>query len=326
MRKVIIVLFLAFGTFAHAFYDEELDQLWKSIPDINNPTLQDYRQIEKYLYTGKRPYLNLLHEFLLKQKHDVNLFLDRLNRLMGFRFVGSQNEMPIFEKHSLNIQEHTKKRCILLFASYNRDYPAKARQILRELKQNGYSGDVLLRIGGFPNTQSGGLKLCHVPYAFKIAFLQEARSLGYEEILWLDSAMHPLSDLEGIFTKIREFGYYLTGVGYLCDNARFNLIEAAEALNITKELYYDIPHLAAGIIGLNLQNPKGIQFIDQWLIETEKVIPNVTWYPDELSLSVVAWRCNFAPLSWFWNLAYKEENLLNMQYNPEIHFYLDTLR
>jgi len=60
------------------------------------------------------------------------------------------------------------------------------RNLLSELGKCGYRGHLLLRIGGFPNVEKGGLKICHVPYAFKVAALLEARNLGFEEIFgWI---------------------------------------------------------------------------------------------------------------------------------------------
>lgn len=314
MKKLLCFLLLIFHSL-YAFEDTELIELWSSIADITQPTFEEYQRIENYLKNGQRPYLKPLAH------------LDRLARIRNFKLVGAAGEMPIFETHSFNVNEKSKDRCILLFASSNGIYPEKARKLLAELGRCGYSGHVLLRIGGFPNLPNGGLKICHVPYAFKVAFLKEAQLLGYKEILWIDTAMHPLTDLEMIFSIIREKGYFFTSVGNLSDNRATHLPEAAVSLSVTPELYDQIPHLSSSMIGINAKNPRSIRLIDAWLKEAEKVYSFITCWPEELSLSVIAWRMRYKPYSWFGSCVCGEHELqLSAVRQRPLQFYIDVLR
>lgn len=297
-----------------SFYDPELEKLWSSISSIYQPTLEDYKLIEVYLDTG-RPYLDILSGD------------SRYSRIKNFKLLGPKEEMPTFEKYSVNIREETKNRCILLFGSYNGIYYDKVYTLLDQIRDCGYSGHVLVRIGGFPNIQNGDLKLCHIPYAFKIAFLREAKALGFEEVLWIDSAIHPLTDLELIFEQLKVNGYFFTSMGTLHTRYPGPHPEAAKALKITPALYSYIPHIAAGVLGFNMQDPLALYLLDRWYIEVQKVTPCISWYPEELSLAVVAWSLGCNPICDF-SVYGCDENQLSWAISdrPLLQFYLDDRR
>lgn len=314
IKKICLCLFIIFQPL-YCFQDNELLELWSSIADMANPTIEEYKIIEQYLREGKRTYLEPL------------AYHDRFIRIRNLQLLGANNEMPIFEKHSFNINEKSKNRCIVLFASYNGIYPNKARRLLAELEKIGYSGHVLLRIGGFPNLENGGLKICHIPYAFKIAFLLEAQRLGYGEVLWLDTAMHPLTNLEMIFSAIKEKGYFFTNVGFLSDNMSTHLPAAAASLGITTDYYHRIPHISSSVIGVNMQNSKAVQLLENWSAETENVYPYITCWPEELSLSVIAWRLQCKPYFWFGNCVCGEHELqMPIVRQRPLQLYIDPIR
>ncbi len=320
MKKHLFVLLFT-CKLLFSYTDQDLEELWSSITDIKNPTLIEYKLIENYFKTS-RPYLdNLRQRALINPGYNP-----RLNLILNFKLLGPHNEMPLFEKHSFNIKQHSKNRCILLFASFNGIYQDKARKLLAQLEKRGYSGHVLLRIGGFPNTENGDLTLSHIPYAFKLAFLREAKSLGYKEVLWLDTAIHPLTNLETIFQEIKKTGYFFTSVGSLQDNAENHLPEAAVALNLNTNLYPQIPHISSGILGLNMASPKAHALLDTWYEETIKVYPNVSWFPEELSLSTVAFRLNMKPYNWFGHFVCSESELGELKNRPSVILYLDSKR
>ena len=323
MLRVLLLFILAAG-FLCGYVDDELTNLWSSISDINHPTLNDYLLIENYLHTGTRPYLDLLRE--KESLVDANT-KRRLKNMLNFKLLGPNQEAPIFELHHLNPTEKTSKRCILLYASFNGVYEQKVRRVLDELKRCGYSGDVLLRIGGFPNVEYGGLKICHVPYSFKVAFLQEAKNRGYKEVLWIDTCMHPICDLESIFSKIEKVGYFFTYAGKLRENETNNLIEAAIALGISNMDYDVIYHAHSSVLGLNMDNPKGQALLEEWYQETARVLPNVTWFPEELSLSVVAWRLALKPHAWFGSIVCGDREIEWLApLRPTLQFYCDDKR
>ncbi len=314
--KTAICFLLFLSNAVYAYQDDELAKLWSSIVDVTHPSLEEYKNIEKYLKDGERNYLAPIAHH------------NRMPLIRRFQLVGPNNEMPIFETHHCKIKEKTKQRCVLIFGSYNGIYPNKARRLLSDLNKCGYSGDVLIRIGGFPNLPNHGLKLCHVPYAFKVAFLKEAQLLGYKEVLWLDTAMHPLTNLEEVFSSIKEKGYFFTEVGVLSSNHNTHLPGAAASLNIPLSLYDQIPHISSSMIGLNMENPLSVQLMEDWLKEAENVSSFMTCWPEELSLSVIAWRLNYKAYSEYGNCVCGEDELqqLSLILHRPLLFYIDTLR
>lgn len=308
MKKILGSIFSLLSIWGYSFspetenldreaYTKEIECLWASISDINHPTLEDYLLLDNHLKT-KRGYLHFPQD---------PSYRFRLSRILGFQLLGSNQEMPYFEDIRVNVTPKTEHRCVLLFASRSGIYPEKAQTLIEEIKNNGYSGHILLQIGGFPNTENEGLKLCHIPYAFKAAFIMQAKHMGYKHILWLDLAIHPLNNLEMFFSEIRKRGYLFTTVGSLQDNAPGHLPLAALSLGITPEMYPEIPHLASAIIGVNTENERAMNFLDLWLSEIEKVSSCISWFPEELSFSVSAYRLGCKPFFRFGSLVCNEE-------------------
>ncbi len=324
--KILCCLFVSVCSLVFAYQDDELDHLWSRLSNINQPKLADYRLVEDYLKNGKRPYIDVLRQSAETLGHLKSGCLNRVRLMINFMLIGPNGEMPIAELHRINVNADTSKRCIVLYSSYNGIYPEKLRALLAELKTCGYSGNVLLRIGGFPNIPYGGLKLCHIPYAFKVAALREAQELGYEEILWLDTALHPLTNLEMIFQEIKNQGHFFTWVGTLKDNEVYHLVAAAQFLGVSKELYGLIPHLSSAIIGLNMKNPSAVELLETWYRETKEVYGNLTWFPEELSLAIAAWFCGCQPQEWFGRYVCAETELAQLLGVRPLQFYLDARR
>ena len=139
--------------------------------------------------------------------------------------------------------------------------------------------------------------------------------------------MHPLTNLDRIFTVIHEKGFFFTNVGFLSDNMNTHLPEAAAALGVTIDYYRKIPHVSSSIIGLNMKNPKAVQLLQNWFTETENVYPCITCWPEELSLSVIAWRLRCQPYCWFGNCVCGEHELeLPIVRQRPLQFYIDSRR
>ena len=184
---------------------EIVDDIYSNITDLNNPTIEELQGLEEFLKNGERLYLNPIGKAPNKRN------------CRTIKLVGENGEEPIRKLFTVNTTLEDKKRCIVLYASFNYPYPEKVKLMASELKKCGYKGHILLRIGGYPNMQNEGLKLAHIPYSRQIASLLELRSLGYTEILWIDTAMKPLNDVENIFKPIRQTGRFYSSDGFTID-------------------------------------------------------------------------------------------------------------
>jgi len=200
MIRYILLGVLSFSFLNGYEGEHSVQDLYNSIQDINSPTYEEYLRIQDFLQFSERPYLKELDHF-----YDPTIPRDlRRRTCRQIKLVGDQGEMPTFEVHHFG--ESESKRCILLYSTYNSPYPRMLKRTLFQIKNEGFVGDVIVRIGGYPWMDNEGIKLCHVPYSWKVLFLCEAIDLGYKEILYLDSSMIALNDLSLLFSMLNKNG------------------------------------------------------------------------------------------------------------------------
>lgn len=314
------------------YRDVELEALWNSISDINNPRLEDFLSVENYLKYGRRPYLNELFNlpYLLRFRKENNITeVDRShsfsNRILQeLMLVGPNKEMPIFKRIILgDVSPLDLSRCIVFYVSYNKCphnfdkeavYSEKILKIIQELQTEGYKGHVLFRIGGYPLIDRGGLRLAHVPYSFKILSLIEASILGYEEVLWLDSTIHPTNNLVHVFSTLIEDGVFLLGTKTKLNlDYDYGLLsDAALAYSyLNKEDLFDMEQISAAIIGISFKNSRGRGLVHEWYRLTTEVYPAMTLYPEQFLLSVAAWRARLKATAHFESYTYQRSKVPN---------------
>ena len=299
LRRLKPFLFCAYVFRLCAYSDPELEALWSSLSNVNNPSLEDYRLVENYLQNGIRPYFETLRN-TSSYYFCVDDFHFREKKLRDFKLLGPNSEMPIRELHHLNPCEATKDRCILMYASYNGIYPEKIYQVLGEIKQCGYSGDVIIQIGGFPNISHGGLKL--VPFSgWKQEFIKEARDLGYKKIVHLDTSLHPLNDLSEMFKIIEQHGYF-----FLHHTWDWKSMAPPSYCKFLKVPFgeRDIPWVACYAIGFDFTNLAVQNLFEEWeklMLPTEDFM---MLGPDEFIITALAWRYRFKPVVYLHDCVY----------------------
>jgi len=285
MKFLLVFVFAVQSVFSYV--DEELLDLWASIPNIYEPTLNDYRSIESYLQNGERPYLNDLPETSWTNIGDeVNI---RVQIMRNFKLVGPNGEMPIFEKHDLNVTEETKDRCILVFGSYNIPYPQKVYHILQELKECGYSGSVMIRIGGYPNLSHEGLKSSPFHGRWKLEFFKEARRMGYKKIIHLDTHVHPLCDLNLVFDVMDQNGGFFYGHGPWL-NINKNFMDFAPYLKVPHKKMHEIHFISGCVLGLNFEDIRVVKLFDEWEERMRRVDEFYCIGLEEITFMALAWK------------------------------------
>lgn len=321
---LLIMILLSLSSTCFSYPGEnEVEELYGGFDDLNDPTLKDYRALESFLRLSERPYLDLM-----KGSNDDEIEKRIYRRTCkGLMFVGHKDEMPLFEVHHLG--QGNANRCVLLFSSYNAPYPQMLRRTLDSIRGNGFSGDVLVRIGGYPWLDSGGIQFAHIPYSWKVAFIGEALDLGYEEILYLDTSMIPLNNLNGIFDIIRNNGYLFCASG-ICLNYGHSfghhLDEAIEANEVGLEDLDKIPHLISAIVGIHSKHQGAMDVFSLWLDKTKEVLPCMNWYPEELPFSVAAWKKGLVPILHWGDITCTQENFHYRDCFPKWSFLIDLNR
>jgi hypothetical protein len=102
-----------------------------------------------------------------------------------------------------------------------------------------------------------------VPYAFKPIAIDEARKQGYEVILWCDASITALKPLDKVWEKIEEQGHLFFMNGWNTGN--WTADTALEPLGITREESFEIPHICACCMGLDLTHSVTRSFLDEWV-------------------------------------------------------------
>ncbi|MGE5196231.1 MAG: hypothetical protein ACM3JI_02750, partial [Anaerolineae bacterium] len=223
--------------------------LYSQIEDIYHPTLEDYRFIQNFLTYGKRDRLEQLG--------------DMFYRARNVRIVGDKPEQfPQSGSVAVNCDENERENCILLYATFNQNYPNGIRRLLHLLMESDFQGHVLYRLGGWPNVEGGSLVLAHVPYGFKVSFLKEALRLGYKRALWLDVSIIPLVSLNTIFKMIKEKGCFIMGNDRMVGPYMNRQAAAFFGLNLSQTL--QVPSCSAGVFGIYFSNPIGKNLLERW--------------------------------------------------------------
>jgi hypothetical protein len=139
-------------------------------------------------------------------------------------------------------------------------YPKGSERLHRSLIYHGYHGDILIWKDTLPE---GSPTHEENPYAMKIYAFQYAIDQGYTNILWLDSSVwcirYPRIHIEAMGRE----GYYLFSSGdFSC--AQWTNDNCLDYFGITREEGKDIPMLASGVLGLNMDTEIAREFFAQW--------------------------------------------------------------
>lgn len=276
----ITVLLTAY--YSHSFAD--LKSLCNTIEDITNPTMEDYQKVQDYLANGERERLNLLT--ISNNPNEIYYRYDL--RMRNFRILPTNPSQSISDTlYVYNTDENDLERCIICYISFNGRYEEGIKRIDKCLKQIGYKGHFIAKIGGWPNLKGGDLVLAEVPYAFKACFFEEAKNLGYKNVLWLDSSVIPLKNLDSIFERIEKTGYF----GYIACHrvVDYSTDYVLGIFGLDKQSAANIITVEAQIIGFNMKSVIGQTILSEW----RKAAFNGGFYSarcDQNALSIISYQ------------------------------------
>jgi hypothetical protein len=303
------------------YQDDELVSLWESLSDIYSPNVEDFKKIQNYLRYGQRPYLDVLVNHLMRSRWHgddsreayLQAISSRVQRHINF--IDRDEGLPTTHIEYLGgSSPDDKQRCIILYASFNSNlnpfdacsYTQSLKNVVNELREIGYRGHVLYHLGGYPLLEKGSARFVHIPYAFKLLSFLEAYTLGYQNVLWIDTSIHPTNNLENVFEKIKREGSLLIYNGIHLDYDFYFFppiipIIAMRQAGIRVPELAKIPHVVATIIGISFQNQKSLNLLEEWYRLTSLTIPAMTLYPEECLLSISSWKTNNKPNGNVWD-------------------------
>lgn len=247
------------------------------LPGWENPSQEDLMAAQNFL---DHSFANLA----------PNAYGWRTGHVQAFKLF-----VPNHPSYALHIKKGRDPTiCVTCYSSINARYETNLYQegfkrLLQSLEDCNFPGDVLYRVGGWPDMEHGGILLCDTPYAFKICAFEEAQRLGYKQVLWLDLSVSALTDLSHVFEKIKRDGAYFRKSfhGFAEHSGKIISTDLAQAYNRPQHELEKITHYATGILGLDLENPKVQQLLSDWRLLAEQKTPFYSCFPEQVPFSIL---------------------------------------
>lgn len=138
-------------------------------------------------------------------------------------------------------------------------YPQGVARLERSLMFHGYAGQVITWKDEYPF----GCPHNEIdPYAIKIYAFKEAFERGYTHVLWLDSSFWCIKNPHNIFDIINDNGIFAFRSGYNCAQTCTDRLLSVAGL--TRDEAEQIPEIATGAVGLNINNPDAQKVWNVW--------------------------------------------------------------
>ena len=151
------------------------------------------------------------------------------------------------------------KQAICSFANKRGRYVDMLARLSNSLRHN-FSGDFLSWI----SEQALGCPLhSEVPFAFKIHGIQRAKDAGYEQVLWLDSSVYAIANIDCTFDEIRKDGIIFQEAGHYLRT--YTNDRTLQYFGIDFDKAAELPMIGnAGFLGFDFTNPIGVEFFERW--------------------------------------------------------------
>lgn len=151
------------------------------------------------------------------------------------------------------------KNAIVSFANSRGNY-VKGLERLHESLRNNFDGDFV----GFVGESAVGSPLhSENPYAFKVHCFKKMLDQGYRKILYLDSSVFAIKNVQPCFDEIEKDGFLFQEAGHIlnrwCNRVTLNYFGITEE---QAEIMIMIGN--AGMLGLDFDNHKAVQFFERW--------------------------------------------------------------
>jgi len=264
-------------------------------------TIDDYKDIHKQL---KEKNIDGILKELYSSKNGLYGFDDFKNRCTtGLRqklIDETENMLP--EKKLYKIgnchDNNNNNNCIVCctpFSRENTDFDnnidSKSRyiasqQIIKSLEEVGYNGYFYLFNGGFPNPTGKEMKYVGVPYCFKIFMMLEAKKLGFEKVIWIDSGCYAINNPQRLFDILDHQETLFLSFKH---NNNYDAMVFQKTINllnlITDVNIHESSYILTIVFGLNLKSHLISKIIDEYYEMVELGLPFLSIFPEEIVLT-----------------------------------------
>lgn len=150
---------------------------------------------------------------------------------------------------------------IIISCGIGGHYSAGIDRLERSLYYEGWAGDMRFWRNEYPSghcpPHGGEGQYNFKPYAFENVFDD-----GYKVACWMDASFYCVRNPMPLFDYVNEHGLYFFKSGYsLAETATDRLCNYAE---VTRDELVNVSEFATGLIGINIDNPKGKEFLQMW--------------------------------------------------------------
>jgi hypothetical protein len=152
------------------------------------------------------------------------------------------------------------KKPAIISAGIGGHYVAGIDRLERSLYYEGWAGDMRFWRNEYPPNcpPHGG----DGQYNFKPFCFREMFNDDYKIVCWMDASLFCVKNPMPLFDYVNEFGLYFFKSGYsLAETATDRLLNYS---GLHREDLYDVPEFATGLVGINIDNPKGNEFFHEW--------------------------------------------------------------
>lgn len=268
------------------------------IEDKEEYTIEDYRNIHKQL---KEKNIDDILKDLYSSKNNLYGYDDFKNRCTtGLRQKLIEEDESVLPEKKLyklgNYQD--SKNCIVCCAPFSREnidfdknIDNKSRliasqQIIKSLEEVGYDGYFYLFNGGFPTPTGQEMKYVGVPYCFKIFMMLEAKKLGFEKVIWIDSGCYAVNNPKKLFDildcedtlfySVRNHNNY----DAMVFQRTINLLNVITDTNL-----HEASYVLTIVFGLNMKSEIIEKLISEYYEMVELGWPFLSIFPEEIVLT-----------------------------------------
>jgi hypothetical protein len=154
----------------------------------------------------------------------------------------------------------TQNKPILISAGIGGHYAAGIDRLERSLMFEGWGGLMKFWRNEYPEgcpAHGGDGQYNFKPYCFESVFND-----GRKVAVWADASFWCVKTPMPLFDYVNEFGLYFFKSGYsLAETATDKLLAYA---GVTRDELVNVSEFATGLVGINIDNPKGKEFFKHW--------------------------------------------------------------
>lgn len=290
MRVIKFYCIVLLGCFTTCYAQNPFAIDFPSKKDISN---EDYVNIQKQLRT-----INV--DALLREKYAGTLpgtieFKDLYGRCVkGIRQMLIDPDQNFFPLVRLEKIGNGGKNCIVTCGPYSGVYADLIKQKKAQLEETGFNGYYLYRIGGFPNPTGKEIQYVGVPYSFKIFSMREAYLMGFNNVLWLDSAAIPLRDPTPLFNLMEKKGIVWDGWKTPDDCWRHIFPSTRKLLKeLTQTDVLNANYVCTIVFGLKMDTPEAKKLVKTYYDMAELGTPFLSCFPEEFVLTAILGQPSF---------------------------------